>query len=282
MKKLIRRLARSAGYDIVPYPLPDAMFLAHHLSELFALLDINLLIDVGAHRGEFGSFARGLGYDGRIVSFEPVPETFEKLERRSRNDPRWTAYPLALGAEEATRPINVTQSTDFSSFLSPSRYSAEWFGTKGSVRRTEVVPVRRLENLWGEIAPDPFEPRVYLKLDTQGFDLQVLAGAAGCLGDVLALQSEVSAKNIYEGMTDYLDAIGRMREIGFDVTGLFPVTRQDRDLAVIEFDCVMIRRADQSQIVRAVARAREAQRRARMGLAHRLKKPGSPTSRPRR
>jgi hypothetical protein len=82
---------------------------------------------------------------------------------------------------------------------------------------------------------------VFLKMDTQGFDLQVFAGAKRSLPKVLALQSEISIQPIYEGVPEYLEALEVYTKAGFVISGLYPVSRDKDTLALIELDCVMRR-----------------------------------------
>jgi hypothetical protein len=103
------------------------------------------------------------------------------------------------------------------------------------------VSVRRLDGLWSRIADDLPEPRVYLKMDTQGCDLEVFDGARGCIELVWGLQSELSALPLYEGMPDYATSLQRYRSCGFEVSGFFPVFRDKETHLLGEFDCVMIR-----------------------------------------
>jgi hypothetical protein len=76
-------------------------------------------------------------------------------------------------------------------------------------------------------------------MDTQGFDLEVLKGARQALPRILGLQSEVSVKPLYEYMPDLHEAITTMTGLGFELTGLFPVTREG--LGLIELDAVLAR-----------------------------------------
>ena len=94
---------------------------------------------------------------------------------------------------------------------------------------------------WSRGLPDP---RVYLKLDTQGYDLRVLprGGRPAIDRCSLGLQSEVSCVPIYDGMPRLVGAADRpYEEAGFSLTGMFPVTIDRRSLRVIEFDAVLIR-----------------------------------------
>jgi len=240
VKELIKRGARRLGYHIGRWPPEHS--LAEHLGELFQLLAIDCVLDVGAHRGEYGCFLRELGYAGEIFSFEPVRESFAALEARSAWDPKWTCFPFASGDAEGMFPIHITRSRVFSSFLEPNAYCFDAFGERGRVERSEPVPVRRLEGVFKDCLANVGEPRVFLKLDTQGLDARVLEGLGSQLERVVGLQTEVSVRPIYEGMLAYGEAIQRLNDAGFELSGLFCVSR-DAGVRVVEFDCVMVRAA---------------------------------------
>lgn len=238
LKKVVRRTLRVFGFDIVPFPPADS--LAAHLLALFRQVDINCVFDIGAHVGEYGTFLREIGYSGHIISFEPIPLNFAILEKQCARDPKWRGLCLALGSRDGTMQINVTHATEFSSFLTPSRLSHEEFEQRSHVERVEVVEVRRLDSIFTECLHQIPDPHMYFKMDTQGYDLEVLAGAGAHLADVLALQSELSLRPMYLNMTGGFEALSRLNAMGFEVTGLFPVSRS-LDLRIIELDCVMRR-----------------------------------------
>jgi FkbM family methyltransferase len=234
-----RNFLRRRGFEVVRTDLPETNLLALHLDRVFARLATDVVLDVGAGGGDFGTLLRRNGYTGRIASFEPVSDSFGHLERNSAADPAWQAFHLALGSEDGTADINVSESRVFSSFLDRSGYSAEEFGRWSETVRTESVPVRRLDGLAGEALGGG--ARAHLKMDTQGFDLEVLAGASGCLDRIASIQSEVSVHPIYEGMPALSESLARFEELGFGISGLFPVS-YDSNLEVVEFDCVAVRR----------------------------------------
>ena len=238
--RFVKSGLRHFGYDITKYPLPDWYLLRAGLSELFASLQINCIIDVGANHGQYGDFLRRIGYRGSIVSFEPVSTSFKLLSERSKDDHAWHVYNLAVGSSSQMLDINITNSSDFSSLLPVSSYGSSQFAKAAAVTRTERVHVVRLDSMIDEITKGTKEPRIYLKTDTQGYDLQVLEGASGCLQLILGLQSEIALKPIYEGMPDYLASLARLNALGFSITSLIPVTRHE-NLRVVEFDCLMVR-----------------------------------------
>ena len=214
--------------------------LALHAHRLFERYQIDLVLDVGGRVGDYGAWLRHNGYSGDIVSFEPVKQSFAQLETRRGMDSRWQVLNMALGSTSEERDINVTNQTHFSSFLKPNDYSRRGFGVSSAVQSIETVQIRRLDEVWDSIAlPEP-HPRIYLKMDTQGWDLEVLRGATGCLDDVVALQSEVSVQPIYDGMPPLTESLAEFERLGFVLSGLFPVNL-DREMRVIEFDCVAVR-----------------------------------------
>jgi FkbM family methyltransferase len=238
-RHVVRNVARRAGVEIVPARAKSNL-LALHTSELFDRYRINCVIDVGARVGEYGLWLRANGYRGRIVSFEPIAANVVGLKAAALYDPQWFLHRMALGASPGEAEINVTNESQFSSFLSPNDLSAEMFAGDSAVARSETVPVARLDDVFDEAIAGIGDPHVYLKLDTQGYDLEVLKGATLSLARVAALQSEVSCLPVYEGMPDFTEAVAYIREQGFDVSGMFPVGL-DQHLRALEFDCVAVR-----------------------------------------
>jgi FkbM family methyltransferase len=210
------------------------------LSGVLTKLSINCVLDVGANQGQYGLMLRGLGYKGWIVSFEPVRAQFEILEKTAARNGPWRAFPYALGSSNSRMAINVTESSFFSSFLTPREDSQTTF-PQNRVERTEEVAVWRLDHVLETCISGIASPRIYLKLDTQGFDLEVLKGAEDVLAGVLALQTEVSFINIYQGMPGFTESIKECQARGFEVVDFLPVTTEARCHAV-EMDCLMTRR----------------------------------------
>lgn len=238
VKNLIKSILQQFGYDLVRLPYPGS--LGRHLQEIFRDSDINLVCDVGARHGEYSGELRDYGYHGWVASFEPVSENFKTITSNRQGDKRWRGFNMALGSEPAKLEINVTAGSAMSSFHKPNEYAKSEFTEDSVITRTEQVDVQTLAAMLPELKKLVPEPRIYLKLDTQGFDLEVLKGAEPVLQHVHALQSEVSIKPIYENMPPYAEAIAAYQSHGFELAGLYPV-HADKRGAVIEFDCIMIK-----------------------------------------
>ena len=236
-----RNAARRHGFEIMRVASGSRAesLLALHLDKLFAHLGIDTVLDVGARIGDYGLWLRHNGYRGRIISFEPVEASFQVLQERAAADGNWQAVRVALGAEDGEAEINVANQTFFSSFLEPNEYAFAEFETGVGIDRTEQVTVRRLDTLLPEMLTGSARGNVYLKMDTQGWDLEVLRGATEVLDWIPALQSEVSVQAIYSGMPPFEQSLAEIGSLGYELSGLFPVNLDSR-MRVVEFDCVCI------------------------------------------
>jgi FkbM family methyltransferase len=206
---------------------------------LLDMYGVNCVIDVGAHAGQYGERLRAGGYGGRIVSFEPTPAGFEELERAASADPKWSVHRLALGREDGTTTMNAVPGT-LSSILEPTKFGAGRYPKLQQPEQIEVE-VRRLDGMLDELLAGLKRPRPYLKLDTQGFDLDVFAGAGERIADFVGMQSEVALMEIYKGMARMPEALEAYEGAGFEIAALYPVSRQTRTARVLEYDCVMVR-----------------------------------------
>jgi FkbM family methyltransferase len=209
-----------------------------HLRATLHAADINVVLDVGAHTGDYARLLRRSGYKGHIVSFEPVASSFADAKRDSESDNRWQVHRLALGDRSERARIRVAKQSTLSSLLPQSEYGERAFAG-GLAEQHEDVEVRRLDEVWDSVLAHVTEPRVFLKLDTQGYDLKVLEGAEEHLGEIHGLQVELSLKAIYKGSPPLAEALERIDGLGFAVTGLYPAARDGPLL--VEVDCIAIR-----------------------------------------
>lgn len=221
----------------------DKQPLARHLAALFSAHRIDCVFDVGGNAGQYRDLLRNdVGFDGWIFSFEPVSKYVEILKTRSLHDSKWLIHDYALGGHEHTASINVTRSPGLNSFLKPASSGVDGYWTEGEVVETQDVRIARLDDIFTGLQQAHQFHNPYLKLDTQGFDLEVLKGGMNSLAAFNALQTEASVKPIYEGMPRYTEMLKFGEDMGYALSGMFPVTHDDA-LRLIEFDCVMLNTA---------------------------------------
>ena len=203
------------------------------------MYETDCVFDVGAHAGEFGIALRNVGYSGWILSFEPVKDYFNQLEAIAESDPKWCVYRVALGRDTGNRLMNVVAGTG-SSFLPPNQYAVQCW-PEWHAAQIEEVPIRRLRDVIDAVAPSAARSRPFLKLDTQGYDVEVFQSAGSRIRDFVGLQCELSLIPLYDGMPTIEDALKVFRAAEFDVTGFFPVAVENATARLLEVDCVMIR-----------------------------------------
>jgi len=229
-KARVRRLVRAFGYDV-----------RQRRPELIDYLNsraINLVIDVGANSGGFGAELRADGYSGSILSFEPADQPFQDLAALTANDPKWKAKKLALGQTSGWAKLNVSRFDTFSSLL-PQTTNAAAFEKYSAVDHAEIVEVCRLDDVCKLQGSD----RPFLKIDTQGFEQQVLSGARNTLSSMLGVLLEIPIVHMYEQVWSFEEASRFMRSAGFVLAQVKPVNylwRQD-PVSVSELDCLFRR-----------------------------------------
>lgn len=235
------RFARLLGLKLVGVRDMHVRALAEHLKRLFGRLHVDCVFDVGANTGQYhGLLRREVGYGGLIVSFEPVATLAGQLARRAMRDPLWIVKSVALGAAPGTMSINVMPSSVFSSFLAPDATHSATLAEENVVERVQAVAVDTLDRVAAEVFRSHPVRAAYLKLDTQGFDLEVFKGAQRTMPRIVAMQSELSFVPIYAGMPPWRAALDTYAASGFAVSAVFPVNHDER-LRLLEADCVLVK-----------------------------------------
>ena len=233
----IRNLWHKINVVVVPRRKLAIFAPSQYYRALIQDKSIDCVIDVGANEGQFAEFMRKeVGYEGQLVSFEPVSATYATLQSKAVTDGKWDTIRAALGDEAGSATINIAASNVFSSFLPVS--SDELYHSLSKPVATEEVPVRRLDS-FGEMVGG-FR-HILLKTDTQGFDLAVLRGAQGLLDRIEAIQVELSVVPVYEGMPAWRDVLQELEDRGYVLSNMLPISMHH--LNTIEFDCIVVKKS---------------------------------------
>jgi FkbM family methyltransferase len=244
----MKQLARAAAKRSIAFALAKMGYQigrnVPHLPDFLQSRQIDLVLDVGANIGQFASALREDGYRGDILSFEPVRSVFQTLQKRARGDARWEARNLALGDAAGRAVIAVSEDTVYSSLKEPTS-TGRRLDSRIAATRTEEIELVRLDDIF-----EPFRSRnVFLKIDTQGFERQVLAGAASALKLVKGVQLELPIVHLYRETWTLIEAIEHMANFGFIISQIEPVNflRED-SVSLIEVDCVFRRSLDEDRV----------------------------------
>ena len=231
----VKRLVRRAGVDIVRYPDRDA---AHARATLLRHLAVDVVFDVGANRGQYGMELRSYGYTGRLVSFEPLAEPYGRLRRRAGRDGAWAAVHAAVGETEGEAVVNVSANSLSSSLLPmlPAHLAAE--PSSVYVGR-ETAPKVTLDAFFDRYASGDARP--FLKIDTQGYERQVLAGARNSLARIAGVQVELSLVPMYEGAMSFEEGLALMRDAGLKLARVDPVLEDAGTGRLLQCDGTFVR-----------------------------------------
>ncbi len=208
------------------------------LSRFFSEFRVDCVFDVGANVGQYAMRLRQFGFRGLIVSFEPIPHVFAKLQEAARADPLWVPKQNALDSEARAAAFHVMRRDQFSSLHEPDHSGTDAFLEMNVVETTLTLTTETLNAVFSPLQREFGFSRPFLKMDTQGHDLQVIAGASECLSKFVGLQSELSLTRIYKETNDFSDALSIYRKHGFKLTALVP-NNAGHFPDLNEVDCVM-------------------------------------------
>jgi len=211
-----RRLAQTFGVDVRRFPKEEP---AYRRVQLIRHHRVDLVLDVGGSDGRYGAELRRFGYEGRIVSFEPLPAALDVLRARAAADGRWQALPYALGRDSRKVTLHVAANQGASSSILPMLDRHLAGAPDAAYVATQVVQQRALDELWPEL-PDADRP--FLKVDVQGYEREVLAGATSALSRCVGLELELSLVPLYEDAMLYREALDLAEEVGFALMRLEP------------------------------------------------------------
>lgn len=211
LKTAIRKVTRHWGYDLVPF---DSDFIALQKS-IFRRID--LVVDVGANTGQYAERIRQLGYAKSIISFEPGIDPYRHLAASARRGGSWTSRQVALGEGPGSAVLHVTANGMSSSLRQPLEAHV---GADKGVRVVDSYEVA-VATLDSELAHAEGDS-LWLKLDVQGHELDVLRGGPATLSRSVAIQVEMSFVQLYAHQASWLELVSHLLEKGFVLCHLEP------------------------------------------------------------
>lgn len=232
-----RLAAQRVGLDFTRYPTANPDYQAFRA---FTLPAPEVILDVGANEGQFARQCRKFGFTGEIVSFEPGSEAFERLAAHAGRDARWSAHLIGLGDHAGELTLHVAANAGASSSLLPMLPTHEQAAPDALYVADEAVTVRRLDT-WVADQGSTWQ-RIALKIDTQGYERQVLEGAGDLLREaVVSVQLELSLVPLYEGAWPWSEAIAWLDDHGFALAGLTPGFSDTASGRLLQFDGVFVK-----------------------------------------
>lgn len=211
MKKIIKKLFNKFGIEInrLQPNLDDSSQVIAAMKKV----NINVIFDIGANVGQFSSEIRSKGYTGKIISFEPLTSAREILSKEAVRDRNWIIHDrVAIGNQNGFVDINISKNSYSSSILPMLKThldaapNSEYIGV-------EKTPIITLDSIADSYLDQ--NSNCFLKIDTQGYETQVLNGAPKTLAKAKGILCELSLVKLYNGQDLWKDKIARFEKEGF-------------------------------------------------------------------
>ncbi len=238
--------ARRLGLDIARYPfsLPS-----YRRSLILDAIGVDVVVDVGANVGQYGEELRRFGYEGLIISLEPLSRPCAILQAKAARDGNWRVIQRAAGENDEEITVNVAGNSISSSILPMlQRHAVVAPGSR--YQGTEKAEMVRLDGLLRDDLQRFRRP--FLKIDTQGFERRVLAGAGELISTIVGVELEMSLVPLYQGQMMLPEALSFMAEKGFWLAGLATGFWDDQTGEMLQVDGIFLAAEYQDGLRRSV------------------------------
>lgn len=233
--KVTKRIFRSFGIDMIRYNLHTSEDVL--LKTILGNFNIATILDVGANEGQYASGVINLGYSGAIYSFEPISSVYQKLQKKSSTNPRWSAFQIGIGSSEDKVSIHVSENLVSSSILRLNE-DAIRIQPRQRASRSEEINITTIDSFISRLPL--IHKEILLKLDIQGYELEALKGAKNTLAATRLVQVELNFAQVYDGAPSYKDVWGFLEGLGFEIFTIIPGFRDPVNGRMLQADGIFV------------------------------------------
>lgn len=195
---------------------------------------IKYVLDVGANKGQYAKEIRSLGFNEQIYSFEPT-SYYEHLAKAGEGDNNWHTYRFGFGKTSGKLEMYIASNDgESSSILKPKNIMEQGFGI--SFEKTEEVEIKTLK----EFLDLNVISNIYLKIDTQGNEMNVLLGLSDQIYHISVIEFESALISLYEGETGHYEIAQYLISHGFKVKQMV-ITHWNQNKETISLDSIFVR-----------------------------------------
>jgi FkbM family methyltransferase len=203
--------------------------------EMFNLARNDVVFDVGANVGWFVECVLAYQPWAIVHAFEPVPQAFAVLQTTFKDYSDIYCRNIALGSQAGQKPINVSRFVEASSFLDSGKLlNDRVYGIDFSVQETLPVAIRTLADYAKEQAITSIK---LLKLDVQGYEMEVLKGAEPVFDMVEFIYAEAQFQELYKGGPLFHDLFEFLNRRQFELVRMTSF-RSDDEGRLMECDMI--------------------------------------------
>jgi FkbM family methyltransferase len=236
-------LAAMARPRQLPYLLRSVLKGAH-LGEFLKInqpwikqAGVRTVIDIGAHNGEFSTAIRAVLPGVQVYAFEPLPDSYEMLTAKFREDPCCRAFRVALGDEHGQVKFWRSRFSKSSSVLPMADIHKREFPWSSELVSIDAQ-MATLDDFLHDIK---MVPKVLINIDVQGYEDRVIRGGVAILRNADYVLTEVSFRRLYEGQTSFDEIYQLLKQLGFSYAGNVDQLLSPGDRGVLQADALFVR-----------------------------------------
>ena len=244
MKEFMKKCFNIFGYNLTRLqPSSD------NISQVIAAIhkiETSILLDIGANAGQFAMEVRRKGYKGKIISFEPLSSARNELLKQSSKDDKWQVHErAAIGNYDGEVDINISKNS-YSSSILPMFKSHSDVAKDSVYIDKEKTPVIKLDSIISNYLNR--SDVCFIKIDTQGYEWQVLDGAQETLKKTDGIICELSFIPLYEGQHLWKEIISRLENEGFVLWSLIKGFTDKNSGRSLQMDGVFLKKSNLKNI----------------------------------
>lgn len=208
--------------------------------KLFEHYNIDLVFDIGANKGQYALGIMDAGYKNKIVSFEPLTAAHSAITAASKKYTNWTVAPrCAIGSQKQEIEINISANSVSSTLLNMLDTHLEG-APESKIIGKEKVQVFPLDEIAANYTSG--SKNIFLKIDVQGFEQEVLKGAQNMLDKAKGVEMEISLVPLYENQNWLLaEIVDYMTKKGFTMTSIVPAFTDHKSGKVLQCNGIFFR-----------------------------------------
>ena len=196
-----RRQLRRLGREVTLADFWRSEWLVH-LAEISGLAlfppghwpRLKCVVDVGANIGQWANALLALVSPEKFIAIEPGPAAFATLQERFGKRSNVELHNVAIGGSDGVTTLRVTRDSTGASVLPPRAEMRDLIGSNWAVESEVECPMRTLDTLLAHLSEISL-----LKIDVQGYEKEVLAGAKQTLAKTKFLLIELNYMPQYAG-----------------------------------------------------------------------------------
>lgn len=198
---------------------------------------IDIVLDVGASTGNWASQLIDEGYASKIVSFEPLSNSYRVLKSRCSEFPSWECHNFAIGDVTGQTSLNISKNNESSSISKILNTHIEAF-PESQIIREESIEIKTIDNFLQK-RPD-LKGNIFAKVDVQGFEKKVLTGASGSLDRISILQLEMGLEALYHDELLFCDWLKYLKDLQFHPLYIQNAFSHHETKKLLQVDCIFV------------------------------------------